>query len=225
MPSFESLFLAGLLVAIGLSALALFAGLRRGRSGPAAEALGQGRFAAALAAVPAGRPTDREELYAAAVAARHLLDLDRAGELLGRILATDPGDGEALLEGGLVAAYRGDFEEAARGLAAALSKRSDLAESITLHQAWLALRRGDRAAARRLFDEVEVPLETKLRSDLGEGEPLFSEWFLHAAILWSTFGDRERAEWAAAAARQAAPESRLWERAGVTPSSATIELP
>src|SRR3978361_98894 len=82
-------------------------------------------------------------------------------------------------------------------------------ESIPLPRAWLALRRGDVKTARRLFDEVEAPLETKLRSDLGSGEPLFAEWFLHAAALWAALGDTRRARWAAAAGRASAPESRL----------------
>jgi hypothetical protein len=216
MPSFETLFtvLLGILAAAG--AFALFAVLRRSRLSPATAALGQGHFAAALAAARTGPGAGRDDLWAAAVAARHLLRFDEARALLGRILAADPKDGEARLEAGLVAAYTGDPATAERELLSAVAERSDLAESITLHRAWVALRRGDRTAARRLFDEVEAPLETKLRSDLGAGEPLFAEWFLHAAALWRAFGDAERAEWAAAAGRDSAPESRLSE------ASATI---
>jgi hypothetical protein len=51
-----------------------------------------------------------------------------------------------------------------------------------------------------------------LRTDLGQGEPLFAEWFLQAAALWEAAGDFERAAWARTAGREAAPESRLWER-------------
>jgi tetratricopeptide (TPR) repeat protein len=191
------------------AALALFALLRRTRVSPALAALGRGHFAAALdAATPPGKPP-RDDLWAAAVAAKHLLRLDEARELIDRVLAADPGDGEGRLESGLIAAYAGDFPAAERDLLAAASLRSDLTESITLHRAWVALREGDRSRARRLFDEVEAPLETKLRSDLGSGEPLFAEWFLQAAALWEAFGDPERAAWAAAAARASAPESRL----------------
>jgi hypothetical protein len=148
------------------------------------------------------------------VAAKHLLRLDMARAFIDRVLAADPGDGEARLESGLIAAYVGDLITADRELLAAAGLRSDLAESITLHRAWLALRRepADLRTARRLFDEVEAPLETKLRSDLGSGEPLFAEWFLHAAALWAAFGapaDTERVIWAAAAGRASAPESRL----------------
>ncbi|HEV7516436.1 MAG TPA: hypothetical protein VGR07_09065 [Thermoanaerobaculia bacterium] len=213
MPSFESLFLGALLLALVVGSLLLWSGLRRSGASPALLELGRGHFAAAIAAARIAGPTlERDELYAAAVAAKHLLDLDRARELLGRLLAADPEDGEAWLESGLAAAYSGDPTAAQAAFAKAAAHRSDLAESLTLHRAWLALRQGDLTAARRLFDEVEAPLETKLRTDLGQGEPLFAEWFLQAAALWQACGDSERAEWARDAGRTAAPESRVWER-------------
>lgn len=191
------------------AALALFALLRRTRVSPALSALGQGHFAVALDVARTGPGAQRDDLWAAAVAAKHLLRFDEARELIDRVLAADPGDGEARLESGLIAAYAGDFPAAERELLAAAGQRSDLTESITLHRAWLALRKDDHNQSRRLFDEVEAPLETKLRSDLGSGEPLFAEWFLQAAALWAAFGDPGRAAWAAAAGRASAPESRL----------------
>ena len=208
--SFEGLFLAGTLILLALTALGLFAVLRRSAATPATDALGGGRFAEALDRAAAGPGASRDELLAAAVAAKHLLELDRAAALLDRLLADDPSDGEAWLERGLIAAYAGDPETAERHLSRAMSIRSDLAESITLHLAWLALSRGDRQRARRLFDEVEAPLETKLQADIGSaGEPLFAEWYLHAAALWDAFGEPEKAAWARRSAREAAPESRL----------------
>ncbi|HEY8022463.1 MAG TPA: hypothetical protein VIH93_15260 [Thermoanaerobaculia bacterium] len=218
MPSFETLLIAAVVAAVALGALALFAGLRTTSASDASGAsdaireLGGGHFAAALERARTGPRAPRDELYAAAVAAKHLRLWERADELLARLLGSDAGDGEAWLERGLVAAYSGypgRAAEASSAFARALAHRADLAESLTLHRAWLALREGDRAAARRLFDEVETPLENKLRGDLGEGEPLFAEWFLQAAALWSAAGDGERAAWAAAAGRAAAPESRL----------------
>jgi tetratricopeptide (TPR) repeat protein len=209
MPGFETLFVVLVAAVLAVGALALFASLRAGAASDAMAELANGRFAEALARARTGARAPRDELYAAAVAAKHLQLWDRAEELLSRILASDPGDGEAWLERGLTAAYAGRAPAAAAALSRALAGRSDLAESITLHRAWLALAQGDRAAARRLFDEVEAPLESKLRSDLGEGDPLFAEWFLQAAALWDAAGDAERAAWAAAAGRAAAPESRL----------------
>ena len=156
------------------------------------------------------------------MAAKHLLRLETARELLGRLLAADPGDGEAWIEAGLVAAYSGDFAAAEQALVEAVARRSDLAESITLHRAWLELRRGDLLAAHRLFDEVEAPLETKLRSDLGSGEPLFAEWFLQAAALWAAAGNHGRAAWAHAEGLASAPASRLAEV--VVPRSAGLPL-
>jgi hypothetical protein len=198
-------------VLLAAGALGLWATLRQPAASPALQALGQGRFAAALAAARTDARAGRDELYAAAVAAKHLLELDRARTFLDRILAQDSGDGEAWLESGLVAAYAGDLAAAGRAFSKVEPLRSDLLESLTLHRAWLALRQGETGAARRLFGEVEAPLENKLRSDLGSGEPLFAEWFLQAAALWRAAGDEERAEWAQREGQASAPESRLGE--------------
>lgn len=225
MPSLEGFtaIVLGLLVAAGF--LALFLLLRRTRVSTAVATLGRGHFAAVLAAAPAGPGASRDDLWAAAVAAKHLLRFAEARTFIDRVLAADPRDGEARLESGLIAAYSGDLGDLAgaeRELSAAAAQRSDLTESITLHRAWLALKAGDRSLTRRLFDEVEAPLETKLRSDLGSGEPLFAEWFLQAAALWAAFGDAERAAWAAAAGRASAPESLLPDF--LLPDSAPLPL-
>lgn len=211
MPSFETLLIAALLLGAVLGGLGLFAVLRRTPESPAIQAVGRGDFEAALAAARTGRGAGRDELFAAAVAAKHRLRLDEARKLLARILAADPSDGEAWLESGLAAAYAGDLAEAERALGEAAARRSDLAESITLHRAWLELRKGDLRNARHLFDDVETSLENKLRTDLGSGEPLFAEWFLQAAELWAALGDTERAEWALREGRASAPGSRLPE--------------
>lgn len=211
MPSFETILIAALLLGAVLGGLGLFAALRRAPGSPAIQAVGRGDFEAALAAARTGRGAGRDELFAAAVAAKHRLRLDEARKLLGRVLAADPSDGEAWLESGLAAAYAGDLAEAERALGEAAARRSDLAESITLHRAWLELRKGDLRNARHLFDDVETSLENKLRTDLGSGEPLFAEWFLQAAELWAALGDTERAEWALREGRASAPGSRLPE--------------
>lgn len=209
MPSLEGFtaVVLGLLAAGG--AIALFLLLRRTRVSTAIAILGRGHFAEVLAAAQTGPGASRDDLWAAAVAAKHLLRFAEARTFIDRVLAADPRDGEARLESGLIAAYSGDLAVAERDLSAAAAQRSDLTESITLHRAWVALKAGDRSRIRRLFDEVEAPLETKLRSDLGSGEPLFAEWFLQAAALWTSFSDTEKAAWAAAAGRASAPESLL----------------
>jgi len=214
MPSFEGLLTFFVIAAIAAGALVLFAVLRREPVSPAVEAVGRGDFEGALAAARTARGAGRDELLAAAVAAKHLLRFDEASRLLGRILARDPGDGEALLEAGLVAAYAGDLAKAERSLAEAAARRSDLAESITLHRAWVELRKKDLREARHLFDEIETSLENKLRTDLGGGEPLFVEWFLQAAELCAAFGDSERADWAREEGRRSAIGSRLPEVLG-----------
>jgi tetratricopeptide (TPR) repeat protein len=219
MPTFESLLVVALLVLLAAGALGLWATLRRPTNSKALRALGEGRFAEALAAARTDARASRDDLYVAAVAAKHLLELDRARTLLDRILARDPTDGEAWLERGLTATYAGDFDGAETALQKAAALRSDLLESVTLHRAWVALRRGDRPAARRLFSEVEAPLENKLRSDLGSGEPLFAEWFLQAAALWSDAGDEERAAWALEEGKASAPESRLAAMTAMDPDA------
>lgn len=211
MPTFEGLLTFLIIAGTAAGALILFAVLRRPPPSAAVQAVGRGDFEAALAAARTGPNAGRDELLAAAVAAKHLLQLDEARALLARILARDPSDGEAWLESGLAAAYAGDWPAAERALAGAAARRSDLAESITLHRAWVELKKKDLREARHLFDEVETSLENKLRTDLGGGEPLFAEWFLQAAELWAAFGDDERANWAREEGRRSAIGSRLAE--------------
>lgn len=212
MPSFEDLLTFLIIAAIAAGAMALFAVLKRTPASPAVQAVGRGDFEAALASIRTN--AGRDELLAAAVAAKHLLRLEESRALLARILARDPSDGEAWLEAGLAAAYAGDWPAAERALSAAAARRSDLAESITLHRAWVELRKKDLREARHLFDEVETSLENKLRTDLGGGEPLFAEWFLQAAELWAAFGDHARADWAREEGRRSAIGSRLPEILG-----------
>lgn len=203
------LALLGALLAIA-AALVAFAVVRHAPRAAGGESLGRGDFTAALRQADTGPQAGREELFAAAVAAKHLLELERAAGLLDRILAEDPGDGEAALERGLVAAYAGEHAAAAAWLDRAAARRADLAESLLLHRAWLALAAGDRGRARRLFEEVEAPLETKLRLDLGPGDPAFADWFFHAGELWLELGDPDRGRWALREARRSAPGSRLF---------------
>ena len=203
-----------ILAAVVVTSAILVSVLRRTGSSPAAQAVERGDFEAALAAARTGRGASRDELFAAAVSARHLLRFDEARRLLARILAADPSDGEAWLESGLAAAYAGgtgELEDASHKLLRAAALRSDLAESITLHRAWIELRKGDLREARHLFDDVETSLENKLRTDLGGGEPLFAEWFLQASQLWAALGDPERAAWAWEEGRRSAGGSRLPE--------------
>jgi tetratricopeptide (TPR) repeat protein len=202
----------------------LWALLRQSARTAAQEALGKGDFQGALAALT--RDPGRDELLAAAMAAKHLWELDRARELLSRLLAADPADGEAWLERGLVEAYAGDAAAAREAFARVEPLRADLAESLTLHRAWLELVLGEETAARRRFEQIAAPLETKLRTDLGSGEPVFAEWFLHAAALWEAAGQRDLAEWARAAGLASAPASRLARHLGTVRGaeySATID--
>ncbi len=214
-----SLFALLALVMVTAAVIAL-AVLRHAPRSRAADLLGRGAFEEAQRA-GGDEPADR---LAAATAARHLLDLEAAASFLDSALAEDPGDGEALLERGLVDAYAGRHDDAADLLRRAAAARSDLAESITLHRAWLDLRRGRDRQARRRFEEVEASLESKLRADLA-GDPLFAEWFLQAALLWRAAGDEDRAAWAWREGLAAAPQSRLAEALGASwPAAAASGL-
>ena len=223
MPAFETLLIVGLAILLAAVAAATFVAMRGVRRGEAATALGEGRFAEALAAAgESGGAGGREELLAGAVAAKHLLDFERARELLARILEADPEDGEVGLERGLVAAYRGDAATAGDAFERAERLRADLIEPLTLHRAWLALARGDPETARRLFEEVEAPIENKLTTDLGAGDPIFAEWYFQAAALWEAAGQEGKARWSWETGRVSAPASRLPEvmaRAGRAPNA------
>lgn len=213
--TFETLLLVLLAALAAGGALALVLGLSAGRGGAAPRALEGGDFRGAVAALEADPDAGgRDGLYAAAVAAKHLLDLPRAAALLERLLAEDPRDGEAWLERGSVAAYAGDGDAARRAFSRVEETRADLLETLTLHRAWLALDQGETERARALFEEVEAPLASKLTRDVGGGDPLFAEWFLLAAVLWRARGETEQAAWAWKEGVAAAPESRLPERIG-----------
>ena len=166
--SFESLGVLASLLALASVAFVLIVGLR-GRRLPESRAVGEGRYSQALSEADLSEDADRASLYAAALAAKHLLDWDRSESLLRRILDDDD-DGEAWLELGLVETYRGNPTEALQCFDRAAATRSDLIESLTLHRAFARLRLGQTDSARELFEEVEVPLETKLRTDIGSGE-------------------------------------------------------
>jgi tetratricopeptide (TPR) repeat protein len=209
MSLFELLGIGVLVVATAVVVMLAIVVVRNTPRSAAGHLVGQGDFARALESADVGPGADRDELLATAFAAKHLLELDRARELLDRILAADDSDGEAWMERGLVQAYEGDYESAGESLAEAGRRRADLLESIGLHRAWAELRAGDEASARRRFEEIAPPIRTKLESDLGPGDPLFAEWFFQAGDLWEAAGESDLSEWAREQARFSAPESRL----------------
>ena len=94
--SFKSLGVLASLLALAAIAFVLVVGLR-GRRLPESRAGGEGRYSEALSQADLSEDADRASLYAAAVAAKHLLDWDQSETLLRRIL-DDDNDGEAWLE-------------------------------------------------------------------------------------------------------------------------------
>ncbi len=212
MGTLEIVSLAVTFAVIVAGLLVLLVIVRQTPRSAAGALIGRGDFAGALSSAELGPRAGRDELLAAAVAAKHLLRLETAEALVQRILEVDDGDGEAWMERGLIAAYRGDNARAAEWLASAERHRSDLFESITLHRAWVDLRSGRGGPAARRFEEISAPLESKLRSDLGPGDPLFAEWFFQAADLWQESGAPDKSAWARQEARRSAPQSALVAR-------------
>jgi tetratricopeptide (TPR) repeat protein len=207
--SFEGILMWTLAIAAALGGGMLVVALRGAVASEIALAAAAGRYADALEAARQRPPETRDDLLAAAIAAKHLQSFDQAADWLRALLAEDPADGEALVELGVVETYRGRSQQAEERLRQAAAQRADLGESILLHRAFALLAAGDAARARALFEEVEAPLETKLAVDVGPGEPAFAEWFLHAAALWRAGGNSERAAWAWRQAEESAPESLL----------------
>lgn len=207
-----SLGVISVLVLVGLMLLVVI--LRQTPRSIAGSLIGRGAFSQAFAAADLGPGAERDELLAAAVAAKHLLELDAAEDLLRRILESDARDGEAWMERGLVAAYRGDYTRADECLRAAERCRPDLLESISLHRSWADLKAGRGRRARCRFEEISAPLESKLRSDLGPGDPLFAEWFFQAADLWEESGAPDKSAWARQVVHRSAHVSPLVARFG-----------
>jgi tetratricopeptide (TPR) repeat protein len=207
--SFEGILMWALAIAAALGGGMLVVALRGAVASEIALAAAAGRFVDALEEARQRPPETRDDLLAAAIAAKHRQSFDQAADWLRALLVEDPADGEALVELGLVETYRGRSDEADARLREAAAQRADLGESILLHRAFALLVAGDAARARALFEEVEAPLETKLAIDVGPGEPAFAEWFLHAAALWRDGGNSERAAWAWRQAEDSAPESLL----------------
>ena len=206
LPGFEALLMIFLIVVLAIGSGALYAALARRPASRAVSALAEGDFEAVL---EEAATDSRPDAIATAIAAKHLLNFDRAEELLARLVDEDAGDGEAWLERGLVAAYATRWKDAEKAFATVVSLRSDLLEPVTLHRAWAALAQGDNRRARKLFEDVEAPIESKLRIDIGGGDPLFAEWFWQASRLWASTGAAEAAEWAWKEGCDAAPTSQL----------------
>jgi hypothetical protein len=207
--SFESVLIWSLAIGAAIGAGLLVVALRGAEPSAIARATALGQYLAAMEAAAREPPRQRDDLLAAAIAAKHRCEWERARSWLAAALADDPTDGEVSIESGLLAAYGGDTATADERFRDALSQRADLAESITLHRAFAALVGGDGATATHHFEEVEASLLSKLTVDVGAGEPAFAEWFLHASALWRHGGDVERAEWAERKAIESAPESLL----------------
>ena len=208
MFALEALLALLALLVTAVAALFVWRSLRQRGGDGAGAALSRGDFGAALAAGerPGAAPG---ELVAAAMAARHLLLLDRSRSLVERALAQDADDPRALVErflGGLWQAGAG-----AEDLARLASRRPELGEEIELHRAFAAWWRGELEAARLRFEAIAPALESKLRADIGPGDGLYADWYLEAEALWRASGDAERAAWAHEALARSAPQSRLRE--------------
>ena len=197
---------------------------RRRTERSARDLLAGGQLSAALGAARFGKRADRRELLAAATAARHLLRLDLARDLLARAgEGRGSRDPEVWCELGLLAAYEGRFAAAAEAFDRAGGKGADDLR-LDLHRAWLDLLRGETATACRRFAPLAAGLESRWQEEAEGGEPETAELLLQAAALWEACGDRPRADWARREGRAAAPESRLWQRIAPERSATSVTI-
>ena len=168
--------------------------------------LGGGHFAAALERARTGPRAPRDELYAAAVAAKHLRLWERADELPRAHPGERCGDGEAWLERGLVGGLFGLPRARGGGvvrLHQALAHRARTSPSRSPCTAPGSPSRGAIAPppavsstrSRRRSRTSCAPISARASRSSPSGSS-------RRPALWSAAGDGERAAWAA---RRAAP--------------------
>ena len=118
-----------------------------------------------------------------------------------------------------------DLDTARTLLEEQLALYPQIQEFQALALAFVLLRRGDRDAALRLFDDNRVLLETRFRDDYTDPDPLLAETMILYATLTEASGDIARADALRAQAAAWAPSSvwahGIWVRPQFTPSLET----
>ncbi|HEX8152984.1 MAG TPA: hypothetical protein VF698_07670 [Thermoanaerobaculia bacterium] len=114
---------------------------------------------------------------------------DDAIDAYGR--STDPAAREGIA---LCLAHLGrDLDHAKRLMEQQIAQYPQIQEFQALALAYILLRRNERDAALRLFDDNRVLLETRFRDDYTDPDPLLAETLTMYATLSEAAGDAERA--------------------------------
>lgn len=111
-----------------------------------------------------------------------------------------------------------DLDEAQRLMEWMIANHPQIQEFQALGLAYILLRKGDRAAALRLYEDNLVLLETRFRDDYTDPDPLLAETLTMYAALAEASGDLTRAVALRKQAGDWAPGS-VWSTATPTPKS------
>jgi tetratricopeptide (TPR) repeat protein len=103
----------------------------------------------------------------------------------------------------------GDLDEAKRLMEQTIATHPQIQEFQALALAYVLLKRGERDAALRLFDDNLVLLQTRFHDDYTDADPLLAETLWMFAALSSAAGDETRAAELRAKAAAWAPGS-VW---------------
>lgn len=142
-------------------------------------------------------------------------------KLLGRLedalaeyrLSDDPAAREGIA---LTLAHLGkDLDEAKRLMEATIASHPAIQEFQALGLAYIELRRGDRQAALRIYNDNAELLETRFRDDYTDPDPLLAETLILYAALAEAAGDEERARDLRGRAAAWAPGSAFASQGGV----------
>ena len=119
--------------------------------------------------------------------------------------STDPAAREGIA---LALAHLGrDLDHAKKLMEEQIAHYPQIQEFQALGLAYILLRRGERAAAQRLFDDNRVLLETRFKDDYTDPDPLLAETLVMYAALAEASGEKERAAALRALAARWAPGS------------------
>jgi tetratricopeptide (TPR) repeat protein len=157
--------------------------------------------------------------YADAAAAANADPLHRAEalKLLGKFeeaiaaysRSSDPSAREGIA---LSLAHLGrDLDRAKQLMEEQIAQQPQIQEFQALALAFILLRRGERDAALRLFDDNRVLLETRFKDDYTDPDPLLAETLVMYAELSEAAGDAEKAAELRKQAASWAPGS-VWEK-------------
>jgi tetratricopeptide (TPR) repeat protein len=173
----------------------------------AQQLLQLGRYDEAIAAADR-HPSDAAEQLHRAEALKLLGRFDEAAAGYRKVLQMEPTDGAAAEGLALSLAHQGrDLPEAITLMEQTIATRPEIQEFQALSLAYLLLRAGQGDAARRLYDDNLVLLETRFKDDYTDPDPLLAETLWLFSVLAEHAGDPARTATLRAQAAAWAPGS------------------